>query len=97
MKLQTNVDETCECGGAAICKQAGSKYLPGDFSETNKKWQEEWFYMPDVELDNPPRAGIVTPLSRVPAVKRHSWSLKNNPEETYAVRRLHRKLRDLAG
>lgn len=53
--------------------------------------------MPNVELDNPPRAGIVTPFSRVPPVKRHSWSLKNNPEETYAVRRLHRRVRDLAG
>lgn len=37
VKLETNADETCECGGAAICKQSGSGYLDGTFAETNKK------------------------------------------------------------
>lgn len=72
VKLQTNVNETCECGGATIYKQAESEYLAGDFSETNKTWQEEWFYVRDVELDNPPQSGMVTPFSQVPQVKRHS-------------------------
>lgn len=43
IKLQTNIDETYECGGAAISRQAGSEYLPGEFLDTNKKWQEEWW------------------------------------------------------
>jgi hypothetical protein len=39
VKHQTNGDETCEYGSAAVCKQAKSGYLAGEFSEINKKWQ----------------------------------------------------------
>lgn len=62
VKLQTNVDETCECGSAAISKVAGVKHLEGEFMEMNKSWQEEWFYILDVALEDPPRADVVTPL-----------------------------------
>lgn len=90
------MDEDCECGGAIICKQPRSGYLAGEFLETNKKWQEEWFYIPDVELANPPQAGIITPFSHVPSVKRNSWSPRNTPEETPEVKKLHRQVRKLA-
>lgn len=48
VKLQTNVHKTCECGRAAICRRSNSKCLKGEFVEMNKKWQDNWFYMPDV-------------------------------------------------
>lgn len=37
MKLQTNNDETCECGGATISRNTGSQYLPGEFVDIKKK------------------------------------------------------------
>lgn len=37
VKLHTNVDEMCECGSAAINKVSGSKYLPREFVEANKR------------------------------------------------------------
>lgn len=37
VKLQSNVDETYECGRAAISRQPDSQYLPGEFVDTNKK------------------------------------------------------------
>lgn len=37
VKLQMNMNETCECGGAAICKQSGPGCLAGEFVETKNK------------------------------------------------------------
>lgn len=54
VKLQTNVNETCACGGANISKIGDVKYLEGDFIEMNKNWQEEWFYIADARLEDPP-------------------------------------------
>lgn len=48
--------EVCVCGCANISNIAGAKYLEGDFVETNKNWQEEWFYIPDVRLEDPLRS-----------------------------------------
>lgn len=66
VRLQTNVNETCECGGANIINIVGVNYLEGTFVETNKNWQEKWFYIPDVPLEDPVRTGIVTPFTPTP-------------------------------
>lgn len=96
IKLQTSVDETCECGGAAVSKVADSKYLPREFVETNKNWQEEWVYIPDVGLENPPRAGIVTPFTPTPLTRRHSWSPKNNAADSWSTAKLAEKVAELS-
>jgi hypothetical protein len=64
VKPQSNNPEACECGGVVISKILGFSYLEETFIETLKNWQDEWFYISDVPLDNPPRAGIVTPFTR---------------------------------
>ena len=41
IKLQTNVSETCERGGAAIIRVDCSKYYPREFMGTIKRWYKE--------------------------------------------------------
>lgn len=79
MKLQTRGPETCECSSAYIGKILGSGYLDGTLIETNKNWQEEWFYISDVSLENPPRAGIITPFTLTPLTKLNSWRPRSSP------------------
>lgn len=39
--------------------------------ETNKNWQEEWFYIADVPLEDAPRGRVVT-LFTPTHMKRHN-------------------------
>lgn len=38
-------------------RTAGSSNLDGFPKEMNENWQEEWFYLPDVPLEDPPPSG----------------------------------------
>ena len=50
-----------ECARAVICRVARSGYHDGSFEDTNENWKEEWFYLPDVLLDDPLQVGHVSP------------------------------------
>ena len=61
-----------ECGGAEVCRIAGSGYLIGTPKEDIETWQGEWFYISDVPLEGPPRQGL-PPFSLTPPTKRYNW------------------------
>lgn len=87
----------CECSGAVINKVASVKYLAGEFMETNKNWQEEWFYIPDIGLEDPPRASIVTTFTPTPPTRRHSWKPKSSVlQESAMVTELAEKIARLS-
>lgn len=52
-----------DCAGAVIYLVADFGYLDGFPKESTEDWQEEWFYLPDVPLEDPPRAGLLTPFT----------------------------------
>lgn len=52
-----------DCAGAVIYLVADFGYLDGFPEESTEDWQEEWFYLPDVPLEDPPRAGLPTPFT----------------------------------
>lgn len=57
------------CGGAVIYIVAGSGYLDGSPEESDENWQEEWFYLPDVPLVDPPQTSVATTFSPDPPRK----------------------------
>lgn len=56
---------------------ADSGYLDGSPEESEENWLEEWFYLPDVPLEDPPRAGLITPFMLSPPKKWYSWRPKS--------------------
>lgn len=98
LELQFNGSEPLECGGAHIGISAGVEYLEGKFADTRKNRQEEWFYLPDVPLTDPPRVGTVTPFSDVPPVKRYLWRPRSTAQsDTPVVDALTQKTSQLCG
>lgn len=56
-----------------ICREAGSGYFDGSPEDMDENWQEEWFYLLDAPLTDPPQVGLVTPFSPAPPKKWYSW------------------------
>lgn len=69
--LQTNVNETSECGGSATQLQPGTGYIKCALPNSNKKWQEGLFYCPDMPVDIPARPGL-SPYVPEPPSRRHA-------------------------
>lgn len=67
--------------------------MEGDLSETNKKWQDDWFYISDVQFGNPPLPGLVEGFTLDPPIKRTSCSAKHSPDDLAEVDKLHAYLR----
>src|SRR4051812_26478132 len=61
-----------QVGGAEIWRIAGTGYPPGTPKKASEDWPSEWFYIDDVPLPDPIRAGLLE-FSMAPLKKRLSW------------------------
>src|SRR3954467_15548980 len=69
-----------QVGGAEVWRIAGTGYLSKTPKKASEDWPSEWFYIDDVPLSNPIRAGLPE-FNSAPLKKRLSWRPRSSQRE----------------